>query len=81
MNRTIFCAFLPRRLCSLRGIVISTYVCMCMGMYVNSWRFFLGAPVAFYVGTGNPMGNISRPFFEFLKFSFLADLSRKKGKK
>ena len=62
-------SFLPRRLCSLRGIVIMLSVCMCMYvcMDVNSRRFFLGAPAAFYIGTGHPMGNISRRFFRIFE--------------
>ena len=56
-------------------------VCMCMCMDVNSRRFFLGAPAAFYIGTGHPMGNISRPFFRIFEIFIFGRFISKKGSK
>ena len=60
-------------------------VCMCMYvyvcMYVNSRRFFLGAPAAFYIGTGHPMGNISRRFFRIFEIFIFGRFIAKKGSK
>ena len=57
------------------------HVCMCMYVYVNSRRFFLGAPAAFYIGTGHPMGNISRRFFRIFEIFIFGRFIAKKGSK
>ena len=58
-------------------------VCMCMYVYVyvTGWRFFLGAPTAFYIGTGYPMGNISRRFFRIFEIFIFGRFTAKKGSK
>ena len=61
------------------AVCMYVYVCMCM--YVNSRRFFLGAPAAFYIGTGHPMGNISRRFFRIFEIFIFGRFIAKKGSK
>ena len=56
-------------------------VCMCMCMYVTGWRFFLGPPAAFYIGTGHPIGNISRHFFRIFEIFIFGQFIAKKGSK
>merc|ERR1719216_695879 len=62
-------------------VLSSACMCMCMYVYVNSWRFFLGAPAAFYIGTGHPMGNISRRFFRIFEIFIFGRFIAKKGSK